>query len=88
MHFLDSKLLSGAGWLCKDCVVKLGASLKGSKVNVWWHDDEKSYEGIIIAFDEVSKCHQIEYENEWEFVNLAIEPVAFQSEYCSSGKDR
>ena len=36
--------------------------------------------GTIDAFDEASGTHRVLYEdNEWEFVNMAIEPVAFGS---------
>lgn len=37
--------------------------------------------GVIDAYDEASRCHRVMYEDEeWEFVNLAIEPVGFGSE--------
>lgn len=68
-------------WLCAQCIAELGAALIGVEVNVWWHDDMGGYRGTIDAFDEVSQCHRVLYEdNEWEFVNLAIEPVMFGSE--------
>lgn len=67
-------------WLCPLCVQDLGAALIGVDVTVWWHDDAQCYRGVIDAFDEASLCHRVLYEdNEWEFVNLAIEPAAFGS---------
>lgn len=67
-------------WLCPQCVQELGNALIGVDVTVWWHDDAQCYRGVIDAFDEASQCHRVLYEdNEWEFVNLAIEPAAFGS---------
>lgn len=67
-------------WLCAGCVESLGPMLIGSDVSVWWHDDALSYRGSIDAYDETSKCHRVMYEdNEWEFVNLTVEPACFGS---------
>jgi hypothetical protein len=67
-------------WLCGQCVQDLGPALIGADVTVWWHDDKQCYRGAIDAYDAASQCHRVLYEdNEWEFVNLAIEPAAFGS---------
>ena len=67
-------------WLCASCVTTLGAALIGADVMVWWHDDTQAYRGCIDAYDEASQCHRVMYQDqEWEFVNLAIEPIAFGS---------
>jgi hypothetical protein len=65
-------------WLCGACVVLLGKVLVGALVVVWWHDDAQPYRGRIDAYDDTSRCHRVFYEDEeWEFVNLALEPVVF-----------
>lgn len=65
-------------WICPDCIVEQGSSLAGTEVNVWWHDDALAYRGVIDVYDQASQCHRVLYDdNEWEFVNLAIEPCAF-----------
>lgn len=67
-------------WICGTCVEVLGGRLVGADVLVWWHDDKLAYRGTIDAYDEVSKCHRVYYEDdEWEFVNLTIEPACFGS---------
>jgi hypothetical protein len=65
-------------WLCATCVPTLGAGLIGTEVSVWWHDDAEGYSGVVNAFDHVSGCHRVLYEDdEWEFLNLAVEPVLY-----------
>ena len=67
-------------WLCGSCVEVLGAQLVGADVLVWWHDDKQAYPGTIDAFDEVSLCHRVLYQDgDWEFVNLTVEPACFGS---------
>lgn len=62
-------------WVCPTCLSKLKDKMVGLEVKVWWHDDAQSYRGVINAFDPVSGNHRVLYEDdEWEFVNLAIEP--------------
>lgn len=65
-------------WVCGSCVELLGAQLVGADVLVWWHDDKIPYRGTVDAYDDVSMCHRVLYEDgEWEFVNLTIEPACF-----------
>ncbi len=62
-------------WICPTCVASCGERLVGREVQVWWHDDERSYRGEVNAFDEASGSHRVLYEDdEWEFISLAIEP--------------
>lgn len=65
-------------WMCGSCIGKLGEALVGRKVKIWWIDDYKSYSGTLTAMDEVSRCHCVLYDDqEWEFINLSVEPVLF-----------
>lgn len=62
-------------WMCPTCVGKAGNALVGAEVQVWWHDDERTYRGAVNAFDEASGWHRVLYEDgEWEFVSLLTEP--------------
>ena len=62
-------------WVCPSCVSRAKQNMVGLEVKVWWHDDGQAYRGEINAYDPVSKNHRVLYEDdEWEFVNLAIEP--------------
>lgn len=62
-------------WLCSTCLSRARENLVGHEVQVWWQDDAQAYRGEIDAFDPVSGNHRVLYEDdEWEFVNLAIEP--------------
>lgn len=58
---------------------ELGEELVGSKVKVWWPDDEAFYEGVITSFDVAKKKHTVSYtdgdmeiltlkDERWEFV--------------------
>ena len=63
-------------WVCPSCIRQEAKKLLGSRVAVWWHDDQQFYFGCINAFDEVSECHRVLYEDQqWEFLNLAVEPA-------------
>ncbi|XP_006647503.1 uncharacterized protein LOC102706164 [Oryza brachyantha] len=58
----------------------LDAGIVGSRIQVWWPDDEKFYKGVIDSFDTASKRHKIAYddgdvevlllrEEKWDFVS-------------------
>lgn len=62
-------------WLCSDCLKKIGRALIGRTVQVWWHDDSQAYRGRVTEYDDSISCPCVSYEDdEWEFVNLAVEP--------------
>lgn len=42
---------SSWAFLCASCIDALGASLIGTDVIVWWHDDEVSYRGELHIFE-------------------------------------
>lgn len=39
----------------------LNEKLVGSKIRVWWPDDERFYDGVVQSFDQISKKHTILY---------------------------
>ncbi|KAK8950002.1 hypothetical protein KSP40_PGU002669 [Platanthera guangdongensis] len=38
--------------------------LVGSKIRVWWPDDERFYDGVVQSFDRISKMHTILYNDD------------------------
>ncbi|XP_059643018.1 sister chromatid cohesion protein PDS5 homolog C-like isoform X2 [Cornus florida] len=54
--------------------VELGENLVGSKVKVWWPDDDMFYDGVIDSFDSVKKKHKVLYiDGDEEILNLKEE---------------
>lgn len=58
----------------------LDASLVGSKIKVWWPDDEMFYKGVVDSYDTHSKRHKVAYEDgdvevlllrdeKWDFIS-------------------
>ncbi|KAI8569303.1 hypothetical protein RHMOL_Rhmol02G0268300 [Rhododendron molle] len=75
--------------------VVYGHNLVDSKVKVWWPDDEKFYEGVIVSYDSVKKKHQVSYtdgdeevlnlrQEKWEFVGDNSLSDAEQAAECRS----
>ena len=63
-------------WFCPPCVLDQGAELIDKKVQVWWQDDARYYQGVVRAYDAASERHCVLYDDrEWEFINLGTEPV-------------
>lgn len=63
-------------WHCSKCILSKGAKLIGRRIRVFWLDDGQSYGGIIDAYDKVSRCHRVLYDDrKWEFISLSVEPV-------------
>ena len=61
-------------WICPSCTVDRGVELLGREVQVWWNDDYCAYSGQVNAFDAMSDCHRVLYQDsEWEFVELSRE---------------
>lgn len=51
-----------------------GENFVGSKIKVWWPDDEMFYEGLVDSFDHVKKKHKIIYaDGDVEVLNLKKE---------------
>ena len=63
--------------------------LLNRSVLVWWQDDGCCYHGIVNAYDPSSQRHRVLYDDgEWEFIDLASEPVVYPLEYVvESGKE-
>jgi len=56
----------------------MGHELLHRRVLVWWHDDSCCYGGLVEAYDPFSRRHRVLYDDgEWEFIDLANEPVLF-----------
>ncbi|XP_058203521.1 sister chromatid cohesion protein PDS5 homolog C-like isoform X1 [Rhododendron vialii] len=75
--------------------VVYGRNLVDSKVKVWWPDDEKFYEGVIVSYDSVKKKHKVSYtdgdkevlnlrQEKWEFVGDDSMSDAEQADECRS----
>ncbi|KAF7150958.1 hypothetical protein RHSIM_Rhsim02G0215600 [Rhododendron simsii] len=75
--------------------VVYGRNLVDSKVKVWWPDDEKFYEGVIVSYDAVKKKHKVSYtdgdeevlnlrQEKWEFVGDDSMSDAEQAAECRS----
>ncbi|KAM0847072.1 hypothetical protein ACQ4PT_055258 [Festuca glaucescens] len=58
----------------------LDASLVGSRIRVWWPDDEMYYKGVVDSFDTNSKRHKVAYDDgdvevlllrdeKWDFIS-------------------
>ncbi|XP_039115931.1 uncharacterized protein LOC120251469 isoform X3 [Dioscorea cayenensis subsp. rotundata] len=47
----------------EDVKTDLGVELVGSKVKVWWPDDNEFYHGTIDSFDPVTRRHKVYYED-------------------------
>ncbi|KAH7688320.1 Tudor/PWWP/MBT domain-containing protein [Dioscorea alata] len=47
----------------EDAKTDLGAELVGSKVKVWWPDDNEFYDGTVESFDPVTRRHKVFYED-------------------------
>lgn len=55
-------------------VKEYGENLVGSKVKVWWPDDQMFYEGVIDSYDSVKKKHKVLYtDGDEEILNLKKE---------------
>ncbi|KAK7260938.1 hypothetical protein RIF29_27239 [Crotalaria pallida] len=53
---------------------KYGDNLVGSRVKVWWPEDEMFYEGIIASFSASRKTHKVNYDDgDVEILNLKKE---------------
>ncbi|KAF9590745.1 hypothetical protein IFM89_038058 [Coptis chinensis] len=56
------------------CSMKEGESLVGFRIKVWWPLDKKFYEGLVQAYDQGKKKHEILYDDgEMEVLCLAKE---------------
>ncbi|XP_027329221.1 MATH and LRR domain-containing protein PFE0570w [Abrus precatorius] len=49
---------------------KYGQELVGSRVKVWWPDDQMFYEGVVDYFDSATKRHKVSYDDGDEEVLL------------------
>ncbi|CAL0323149.1 unnamed protein product [Lupinus luteus] len=55
-------------------VKKYGENLVGTRVKVWWPDDDMFYKGVIKCFIPSKKMHQVTYDDgDIEILNLKIE---------------
>lgn len=50
--------------------LEYGMNLVGSRIKVWWPDDEQYYEGIVESFDRAKKKHKVSYTDGDEEVLL------------------
>ncbi|MED6119475.1 hypothetical protein PIB30_117765 [Stylosanthes scabra] len=54
--------------------VDLVEPLPGSKIMVWWPEDETFYEGVVESYDRVKKKHKVLYtDGDSEILNLRME---------------
>ncbi|XP_019179413.1 PREDICTED: uncharacterized protein LOC109174619 isoform X2 [Ipomoea nil] len=61
--------------------IKYNESLVGSKVRVWWPNDQVFYEGVIHSFDRVTKKHKVLYlDGDEEILRLSKETLEFISD--------
>ncbi|KAG9456305.1 hypothetical protein H6P81_000813 [Aristolochia fimbriata] len=51
----------------------LDANIVGSKIEVWWPDDEEYYRGIVASYDSVEKKHKVKYDDGDEEILLLKE---------------
>ncbi|CAM0945278.1 unnamed protein product [Alopecurus aequalis] len=66
----------------------LDASLVGSRIKVWWPDDEMFYKGVVDSFDTNSKRHKVAYDDgDVEVLLLRDEKWDFISEEKSKTPD-
>ncbi|KAL1556803.1 protein starmaker-like isoform X1 [Salvia divinorum] len=65
-------------------------NLVGSKVEVWWPEDQLYYEGVIDSFDSGKKKHRVLYnDGDEEILNLKKEEWRFLNEdVVSNGEDQ
>lgn len=74
-------------WNCPSCL-KINAAVIGSRVAIWWNDDQRAYTGKIDAYDSHSECHRILYDDgEWEFSDLSYEPYFLLESANSTGSN-
>ncbi|XP_042007075.1 protein starmaker-like isoform X1 [Salvia splendens] len=67
---------------------ELGENLVGSKVEVWWPEDQLYYEGVIDSFDSAKKKHRVLYnDGDEEILNLKKEEWRFLNEDAVSNGD-
>ncbi|KAL1532680.1 sister chromatid cohesion protein PDS5 C [Salvia divinorum] len=68
---------------------ELGENLVGSKVEVWWPEDQLYYEGVIDSFDSGKKKHRVLYnDGDEEILNLKNEEWRFLKEDVVSNVDQ
>ncbi|KAG6405732.1 hypothetical protein SASPL_133326 [Salvia splendens] len=72
---------------------ELGENLVGSKVEVWWPEDQLYYEGVIDSFDSGKKKHRVSAkvlynDGDEEILNLKKEEWRFLNEDAVSNGDQ
>ncbi|XP_077238085.1 uncharacterized protein LOC143879538 isoform X2 [Tasmannia lanceolata] len=68
-------------------VKDLDGSLVGSKIKVWWPDDEKFYEGVVDSFDKSNGKHTIHYlDDEEEVLMLKDEKWEFLKSFTAKAE--
>lgn len=70
----------------KEKVSKYGENLVGSRIKVWWPDDQAFYEGVIDSFDPASKKHKVSYNDGDEEI-LSLKTERFELIEDDSGSD-
>ncbi|KAE9599394.1 hypothetical protein Lal_00039398 [Lupinus albus] len=70
-------------------VKKYGENLVGTRVKVWWPDDDMFYKGVIKCFIPSKKMHQVAYDDgDIEILNLKIETWEIIADGADSDEEK